>query len=141
MTAIVEREEVSDLAAQAGWQHRDADRSDYYLRRPERVHIIWQGSHAISGVMAIRPAVNAFGRFTSCGERLGERFEHEFADGAQRLEHAVARDGDCFKIRRALDPFPGRKLLDQIFPGVIRVRRNPLAARLGEFPAGVERGL
>ncbi len=49
MTAIVEREEVSDLAAQAGWQHRDADRSDYYLRRPDRVHIVWQGSHAISG--------------------------------------------------------------------------------------------
>ena len=37
------------LAKQAGWQHRDADRSDYYLRRPDRVHIVWQGSHAISG--------------------------------------------------------------------------------------------
>ena len=44
-----ERDEVISLAEQAGWQHRDADRSDYYLRRPDRVHIVWQGSHAISG--------------------------------------------------------------------------------------------
>ena len=49
MTTTVEREDVSELAEQAGWQHRDADRSDYYLRRPERVHIVWQGSRAISG--------------------------------------------------------------------------------------------
>ena len=49
MTTTVEREEVSQLAEQTGWQHRDADRSDYYLRRPERVHVVWQGSHAISG--------------------------------------------------------------------------------------------
>lgn len=49
MTATVERDDVSELAAHAGWQHRDADRSDYYLRRPERVHIVWQGSRAISG--------------------------------------------------------------------------------------------
>jgi hypothetical protein len=57
MTAIVEREEVSDLAAQTGWQHRDADRSDYYLRRPERVHIVWQGSHAISGSALYRDGI------------------------------------------------------------------------------------
>jgi hypothetical protein len=49
MTSNAERGQVSQLAAQAGWQHRDADRSDYYLRRPERVHIVWQGSQAISG--------------------------------------------------------------------------------------------
>jgi hypothetical protein len=49
MTSNAERGEVSQLAAQAGWQHRDADRSDYYLRRPERVHIVWQGNQAISG--------------------------------------------------------------------------------------------
>jgi hypothetical protein len=49
MTSNAERGEVSQLAAQAGWQHRDADRSDYYLRRPERVHIVWQGGQAISG--------------------------------------------------------------------------------------------
>ena len=49
MTATAERDEVSELAVEAGWQHRDADRSDYYLRRPERVHIVWQGNQAISG--------------------------------------------------------------------------------------------
>ena len=57
MTTIVERDEVSNLAEQAGWQHRDADRSDYYLRRPERVHIIWQGSHAISGGVLYRDGI------------------------------------------------------------------------------------
>src|SRR5690349_13893333 len=84
------------------------------------------GSHATSGVMAMRPAVKAFGRFTSRGEGSGERLEHELADGAQRLEHAVARDGDCFEIRRALDPFPGRKLLHQVLSRMIRVRGHPL---------------
>ncbi|HEV7853741.1 MAG TPA: hypothetical protein VGP27_20650 [Mycobacterium sp.] len=49
MTSNAERGEVSQLAAQVGWQHRDAERSDYYLRRPERVHIVWQGNQAISG--------------------------------------------------------------------------------------------
>jgi hypothetical protein len=49
MTSNTERGEVSQLAAQAGWRHRDAERSDYYLRRPERVHIVWQGNQAISG--------------------------------------------------------------------------------------------
>src|SRR5215218_9449437 len=99
------------------------------------------GSHAISGVMAIRPAVKAFGRFTSWFEGSRERFEHELADGAQRLEHAVARDGDSFKIRRALDPFPGRKLLDQILPGMVRVRSDPLPGRLRDLPPRIERGL
>ena len=57
MTAIVERDEVSHLAAEAGWQHRDADRSDYYSRRPERVHIVWQGSDAISGGVLYRDGI------------------------------------------------------------------------------------
>src|SRR5215218_277207 len=100
-----------------------------------------KGSHATSGVMAMRPAVNAFGRFTSWSEGSRERFEHELADGAQCLEHAVARDGDSFKIRRALDPFPGRELLHQILARVIRVGRDPLLRRLGDLPPGIERGL
>jgi hypothetical protein len=57
MTATAERDEVISLAEQAGWQHRDADRSDYYLRRPDRVHIIWQGSHAISGGVLYRDGI------------------------------------------------------------------------------------
>jgi hypothetical protein len=57
MTTIVERDEVSNLAEQAGWQHRDADRSDYYLRRPDRVHVVWQGSHAINGGVLYRDGI------------------------------------------------------------------------------------
>jgi hypothetical protein len=57
MTATAERGEVIDLAEQAGWQHRDADRSDYYLRRPERVHIVWQGDKAISGGVLYRDGI------------------------------------------------------------------------------------
>jgi hypothetical protein len=49
MTAPVEREAVSELAVQAGWHRRNADRTDYYTREPVRVHVIWQGSDAISG--------------------------------------------------------------------------------------------
>jgi hypothetical protein len=49
MTATVEREELSELAVQAGWHRRDADRADYYTRAPVRIHVIWRGSDAISG--------------------------------------------------------------------------------------------
>jgi len=49
MTAPVEREQLSELAVQAGWHRRDSDRTDYYTRHPVRVHVIWQGDKAISG--------------------------------------------------------------------------------------------
>ncbi len=49
MTAPAEREEVSELAVQAGWHRRDEGRTDYYTRSPVRVHVIWQGDDAISG--------------------------------------------------------------------------------------------
>ena len=54
MATTAERDEVISLAEQTGWQHRDADRSDYYLRRPDRVHIVWQGNQAISGGVLYR---------------------------------------------------------------------------------------
>ena len=57
MTATAERDEVINLAEQAGWERRDADRSDYYLRRPERVHIVWQGNQAISGGALYRDGI------------------------------------------------------------------------------------
>jgi hypothetical protein len=57
MTTIAERDELSQLAAQAGWEHRDADRSDYFLRRPERVHVVWQGGDAISGGVLYRDGI------------------------------------------------------------------------------------
>ncbi len=49
MTAMAERDEVSELAVQAGWLRRDADRDDYYTRQPDRVRVTWQGNEAISG--------------------------------------------------------------------------------------------
>jgi hypothetical protein len=49
MTATIEREKLSEVAVQAGWDRRDADRTDYYTRSPVRVHVVWQGTSAISG--------------------------------------------------------------------------------------------
>lgn len=57
MTAIVERAEVFELAAQAGWQRRDADPSDYYTRQLDRVRVIWQGTDAISGGALYRDGI------------------------------------------------------------------------------------
>src|SRR5437763_15069344 len=99
------------------------------------------GSHAMSGVTAMRPAVTAFGRFTCERTGSGERLEHQLADCAQRLEHSIAGDGDCFKIRRALDQFSGRQLLDQILPCMIDIGCDALTARLGKLPPRVQRTL
>jgi hypothetical protein len=49
MAETLEREDLSELALQAGWERRDADRTDYYTRPPVRVHVVWQGTDAISG--------------------------------------------------------------------------------------------
>jgi hypothetical protein len=49
MTAADLRKEISERAVQAGWDRRDADRTDYYTRTPVRVHVIWQGNDKISG--------------------------------------------------------------------------------------------
>ncbi|KUH93356.1 hypothetical protein [Mycobacterium sp. IS-3022] len=48
MTATA-RDEMSQRAVEAGWDRRDADRTDYYTRHPVRIHVIWQGPDAISG--------------------------------------------------------------------------------------------
>ncbi len=49
MTAADLRKEISERAVQAGWDRRDADRTDYFTRTPVRVHVIWQGNDKISG--------------------------------------------------------------------------------------------
>ncbi len=49
MTAADLRKEISERAVQAGWNRRDADRTDYFTRSPVRVHVIWQGNDKISG--------------------------------------------------------------------------------------------
>jgi hypothetical protein len=49
MTAADLRKEISERAVEAGWNRRDADRTDYFTRSPVRVHVIWQGNNKISG--------------------------------------------------------------------------------------------
>lgn len=49
MSTATERDQLSERAVAAGWQRRDADRTDYYSRTPVRVHVIWQGNDKISG--------------------------------------------------------------------------------------------
>ncbi|MDA4088655.1 hypothetical protein MHAS44199_23700 [Mycolicibacterium hassiacum DSM 44199] len=46
---MVERDKLSELASERGWQRRDCDRVDYYSKSPVKVHVIWQGDDAISG--------------------------------------------------------------------------------------------
>jgi hypothetical protein len=54
---MVERNEVSELAAQGGWKYRDSDRIDYFSRLPDRVRVVWQGSEAISGGSLYRDGI------------------------------------------------------------------------------------
>lgn len=49
MTAAIDREKLSHLAVEAGWQRRDEERTDYYSRTPVRVSVLWRGTDAISG--------------------------------------------------------------------------------------------
>ena len=44
-----ERQGLSQLAEQSGWQRRDIDHVDVYLRGPTRIRVIWRGASAISG--------------------------------------------------------------------------------------------
>ena len=49
MTATDERTALARLTEAAGWQRREVDRVDVYLRGPARVRVIWQGNDVISG--------------------------------------------------------------------------------------------
>jgi hypothetical protein len=44
-----ERSALAESTAGSGWQRRQDDRVDIYLRGPQRVRVIWQGDEAISG--------------------------------------------------------------------------------------------
>lgn len=44
-----ERQAVSALAEKTGWNHRVAERSDYFDKGVVRIHVVWQGDAAISG--------------------------------------------------------------------------------------------
>ena len=49
MAATYERQTLADLAEVGGWHRRGVDRSDYYVKSGVRVHVVWQGTTAISG--------------------------------------------------------------------------------------------
>ena len=85
-------------------------------------------SAVIAGVAAIRPIVRLFGRFTPRGISSRQRLQNQLRYGAQRIEHAIAVDGDGLEVRGAFDPFAGRHLLDEILPRVIRIGRDALPA-------------
>ena len=44
-----ERQTVAAVAEAAGWNHRVAERSDYFDKGVVRIHIVWRGDSAISG--------------------------------------------------------------------------------------------
>ncbi len=49
MTATDMRSELAQLTEAAGWQRREVDRVDVYLRGAARVRVIWAGNDVISG--------------------------------------------------------------------------------------------
>src|SRR5687768_9410792 len=94
------------------------------------------GRTSRNGAVAMRAADSEFGRFIA--RRLsGEGLEHQLADRFQRLEHAVAPDGNRLEVRRALDPLSVGLLVHQVLPRVIRVWHDSLLARFRHFPARV----
>lgn len=48
-TATDMRQELCEFAEQRGWQRHQRDRIDFYVRGSGRVHVLWQGTSAISG--------------------------------------------------------------------------------------------
>ncbi len=49
MVETDERQAVSAVAKEAGWNRRTADRSDYFNKGVVRVHIVWRSGTAING--------------------------------------------------------------------------------------------
>lgn len=49
MTATDERTALAEATEAAGWQRREIDRVDVYVRGTARVRVIWQGNDVISG--------------------------------------------------------------------------------------------
>jgi hypothetical protein len=49
MAATDERQTLTELSEQHGWQHREADRADVFTRGDLRVRVIWQGGDKMSG--------------------------------------------------------------------------------------------
>jgi hypothetical protein len=49
MTAPDERAALAKATEASGWQRREVERVDIYLRGKSRVRVIWRGNEAISG--------------------------------------------------------------------------------------------
>jgi len=49
MSETDERQALSELAEQSGWQHRNTERTGYYDKAGTRVSVLWRGTTAISG--------------------------------------------------------------------------------------------
>lgn len=49
MAETAERQELTELGKERGWQHREVDRADVFTRGLLRVRVIWQGDDTISG--------------------------------------------------------------------------------------------
>jgi hypothetical protein len=49
MNATDERQALSQLAEESGWERRESDRIDVYVRDHARVRVLWRGPSAISG--------------------------------------------------------------------------------------------
>src|SRR5438105_2417963 len=99
------------------------------------------GSAAMNGAARIRPAVIALGRFTRPSPPLGERLQYELADSLERVENAIALNRYRLEVRRLLDPFSARQLLDEILTGVIRIGLDAMLGGVLDLPARIERSL
>src|SRR3954470_3529232 len=99
-----------------------------------RLHELNIGSTATSGVTTMRPAESAFGRFklwflasvrrtfarnSAFHGFLCERLQYQLADGTQRLEDAVARNGDGLEVLSTLEPLHAFQLLHEHLAGVV----------------------
>ncbi|WP_445167934.1 hypothetical protein ACTXG7_00560 [Mycolicibacterium sp. Dal123E01] len=49
MPGTDERQALAEAGAEKGWNRRELDHVDVYLRDRYRVRVIWQGAEAISG--------------------------------------------------------------------------------------------
>lgn len=49
MSAVDERQALSERAEQSGWQRRVVDHVDVYTRGATRIRVIWSGEQKIAG--------------------------------------------------------------------------------------------
>jgi hypothetical protein len=49
MSETATRTELTELAGQSGWEHREAERNDYFTRGLDTVRVTWAEPGAISG--------------------------------------------------------------------------------------------